>query len=353
MQFSRHYFILFVFTGLIGLIAPIAQPATAQSDPIQMQLITDVTGSVFVYFPSLPASHYEIRWQWNEPPTDEAEWQPLHPFSGAYYRYVTSPPDTGNPVCQHHAFYAELRDLSGDIITLSTPFTIDEEVDVLINVLWPEQAMNGYTNQDSLVVQVIDQQDCSGLQRGRLSIGGMSHNLIITPPDQTAPFYAYQIPLQEGEMRVQFFIQDKMRNTSFQDFTLVRDVTPPTLANTRAAIQRMVQPAQLTITGEFSDVYAPLPWAIEWQFLNSDGAVIGDPVFHTLNAEEVQSTGSAFLMAESNPFQINVSVGAIPDQAAALHVKLFDRAGNSQAIAPVQLTTVAQTYSIYLPLIDR
>lgn len=353
MQFSRHYFILFVFTGLIGLIAPIAQPATAQSDPFQIRLIKELSGSIFVYFPNLSSPHYEMRWQWNAPPTDEAEWKPLQTFGDVYYRYVSSPPDTGNPLCQRHTFYADLRDQSGDIITLSAPFTIDPEVDVLINVLWPEQAMSGYTNQDSLVVQVIDQQDCSGLQQGRLSIDGMSHNLIITPPEQTAPFYAYQIPLQEGEMRAQFVIQDKMRNTSFQDFTLVRDVTPPTLANTRAAIQSMVQPAQLTITGEFSDVYAPLPWAIEWQFLNSDGAVIGDPVFHTLNAEEVRSTGSAFLMAESNPFQINVSVGAIPDQATALHVKLFDRAGNSQAIAPVQLTTVAQTYSIYLPLIDR
>ncbi|WP_322512878.1 hypothetical protein [Chloroflexus sp.] len=356
MQVLRRCFVSFILVSLLGIVSLIGQPVTAQSGEPYMQLngFIERTGEVSVDIAQLPATIHEVRWSWNQPPAVDAAWEPLNVFRGYAIHFVKAPPDTGNPLCQHHTLYAELRDQNGDTILLSEPFTIDRSLDMLVNIAWPSYAMAGYTNQDEIMVQFIDNQDCSGILTGYLVINeDVFHNLLITPPSQPAPFRAYRLSLAEGEMIASVSGRDRQSNVAYQTITFVRDVTPPTLADTRVAINTTPPDNHLVITGQFADAYAPLPWAIEWQFMNRDGTMIGDPVYHILNPDEVQSSETALLSANSTPFRISVGLGSIPAHAVALRVKLFDRAGNGQAIDPIQLTLPNSTFNIYVPLIKR
>lgn len=356
MPVLRRCFVSFILVSLLGIVSLIGQPVIAQSGQPFMQLSRPLnqTGEVVVDFAQLPLTIRELRWSWNQPPAVDAGWDPLDVFHGFAFRYVSAPPDIGNPLCQYHIFYAELRDQSGDTILLSEPFIIDRSVDMLVNIAWPSYAMAGYTNQDEIMVQFIDNQDCSGIETGYLVIDEeVFHNLVITPPSQPAPFRAYRVSQAEGSMSAVFFIYDRESNFAYQTRTFVRDVTPPTLADTQAAIDTTAQDNHLVITGRFADAYAPMPWAVGWQFFDRDGNAIGDEVYHILNADEVQTDTPELSTADDGSFRINVELGLLPNYATTMRIRLFDRAGNGQFIEPITLITPTPLYTVYIPLAER
>ncbi|WP_322494351.1 hypothetical protein [Chloroflexus sp.] len=352
----RRRIVLIAITAVIWVRLALIPAAIAQSDRPQLQLSNyiDRIGQVLVDFWQLPPTTSELRWRWNQPPVDDSAWEPLLVFQGFAFAYVPGPPETSNPLCQHHTFYAELRDVDGNTTLLSAPLTIDRAVDMIVNVRWPEYAMTGYTNQDTIMVQMIDNNDCTGLRLGVFSIDDeVLYDLPIISIAQSARYDEYPLLAKEGGMVLYFIAYDGLSNIGYLELPLVRDVTPPMVTQTITRVERGEQISQLTISGQFLDVYAPLPWAIEWRFVNRYGVSIGQPVYHVLGAHEVQSEGNGVTTASGSPFQLSVSLGAIPNDAAAVHLKLFDRAGNGQEIEPVAFTVPDITYTVYIPLAVR
>ncbi|WP_322490136.1 hypothetical protein [Chloroflexus sp.] len=357
MQLSyRRRLVLVAIVGVVWLRLALIPSAIAQSGRPQLQLSNyiDRIGQVLVDFWQLPLTTRELRWSWNQPPVDDNAWEPLEVFQGFAFAYVPGPPETGNLLCQHHTFYAELRDVDGNTTLLSAPLTIDRAVDMIINVRWPEYAMTGYTNQDTIMVQMINNNDCTGLRLGVFSIDDeVLYDLPIISIEQSARYDAYQLLAKEGEMMLYFIAYDGLSNIGYLELPFVRDVTPPLVTQTITRVERGDQSSQLTISGQFMDAHAPLPWAIEWRFVNRYGVPIGQPVYHVLGAQEVQGEDDGALATNSSPFQLNVSLGVIPNDAAAIHLKLFDRAGNGQELEPVAFTVPDITYTVYIPLAVR
>lgn len=357
MQRSYHRrIVLIAITALIWLGMAFAPSTIAQSGRPQLQLSNyiDQIGQVLVDFWQLPPTTRELRWSWNQPPVDDNAWEPLLVFQGFAFAYVPGPPETSNPLCQHHTFYAELRDVDGNTTLLSAPLTIDRAVDMIVNVRWPEYAMTGYTNQDTIMVQMIDNNDCTGLRSGAFSVDDeILYDLPILSIEQSAHYDAYQLLTKEGGMILYFLAYDRRSNVGYLEMPLVRDVTPPVVTNVIASVERGEQSSRLIVSGQFMDTYAPLPWAIEWQFVNRYGVPIGQPVYHVLGEHEVQSEGNGSLATSGSPFQLNVSLGVITNDAAAVHLKLFDRAGNGQALEPVAFPVPDIMYTVYIPLAVR
>lgn len=352
----RRRIVLIAITALIWLGMAFAPSTIAQSGRPQLQLSNyiDQIGQVLVDFWQLPPTTRELRWSWNQPPVDDNAWESLPVFQGFAFAYVPGPPETSNPLCQHHTFYAELRDVDGNTTLLSAPLTIDRAVDMIVNVRWPEYAMTGYTNQDTIMVQMIDNNDCTGLRRGSFSIDDeVLYELPIISIEQSTHYDEYQLLAKEGAMTLYFIAYDRLSKIGYLELPFVRDVTPPIVTQTIAHVERGEQSSQLTVSGQFADAHAPLPWAIEWRFVNRYGIPISQPVYHILSAHEVQGAGTGMLTASGSPFQLNVSLGTIPDDAAVMYLKLFDRAGNGQELEPVAFTVPNIPYTVYIPLAVR
>ncbi|RMD73246.1 MAG: hypothetical protein D6823_13640, partial [Chloroflexi bacterium] len=259
------------------------------------------------------------------------------------------PPDTGNPLCQHHTFYAELRKQDGSTFVLSSPFAIDRSVDVEVDLLWSSHAMVGYTNQDTVKLKVLDDQECTGIMAaGITSDMVVGYNIPLTDE-----YYTYRLPFNEGPITLYFEFVDRANNREFRQIEIIRDTTPPVLSAIAATIAPADQGHQLTITGQFTDTYAHLPWAIEWQFIDHTGSSIGDPVFHILHESEVLLPETVRLLTAATPFQITIGIEAIPAQAAGISFRLFDRAGNGQTSEPMMFTTPPTVHTVYVPLVGR
>jgi hypothetical protein len=163
----------------------------------------------------------------------------------------------------------------------------------------------------------------------------------------------FPLPEREGEIVTTVVVNGEHITNSRQiDFVVTRDVTPPVLTNTNAAVEIADQSTRLIMSGQFADAYAPLPRAIEWQFLARDGTTIGTPIFHILTDDEVQALTNAVPASDGTPYQLAVALGAVPNQAHTLQVRVFDRAGNGQPITPIQLST-SVPHIVHIPFIGR
>ncbi|WP_298402910.1 hypothetical protein [uncultured Chloroflexus sp.] len=349
---NRRHPMLFLFLGLIWFCSWVVQPVAAQSEIIMYvfrQVRSD--GNVIVEFSQLPVGFNEVRWRWNEPPTDADPWQPIvFVYAGYGNIIIQAPPDTG-VVCQQYELHAQIRDQGGNLISLQGGFFKDNSVDVQINLVTPQRAMSGYTNQDTILVSIIGDNECAGLRDGGISIDQTV--LYIFEADVPDRYEAeYPLPAVERPISLSMALFDRVSNVVVHDVSIVRDVTPPTLADIRATATVVEDGTRLTITGQFNDAHAPLPWAVEWQFVTSDGVELGEPVYHVLEASEVQAGSAATLAATSTPFGLNVLFEAPPQQASALRIQLFDRAGNGRAIDPVMITSTV-SHTVYVPLVGR
>jgi hypothetical protein len=349
----RRQIVFIVLVGLLASVGLIPHRVIAQtSTPAPLMYLSnyiDRFGEVLVDFANLPPTTQELRWRWNELPADDEAWEELPVGNGFAFQYVSPPPDTGNPLCQHHTFYAELRKQDGSTFVLSSPFAIDRSVDVEVDLLWSSHAMVGYTNQDTVKLKVLDDQECTGIMAaGITSDMVVGYNIPLTDE-----YYTYRLPFNEGPITLYFEFVDRANNREFRQIEIIRDTTPPVLSAIAATIAPADQGHQLTITGQFTDTYAHLPWAIEWQFIDHTGSSIGDPVFHILHESEVLLPETVRLLTAATPFQITIGIEAIPAQAAGISFRLFDRAGNGQTSEPMMFTTPPTVHTVYVPLVGR
>ncbi|ABY34145.1 MAG TPA: hypothetical protein DEF43_08240 [Chloroflexus aurantiacus] len=355
MFLSNHRHSLWITCwGLVWILLLLSQPTAAQSTQPQMQVgdhIT-ITGRIEVTFTGLPSTIDKIRWSWNQEPTDEVSWRWIEVEDGNATKWVNPPPDYNNydpeapPI-----LYVQLLDLDGTIISLNAPFIRARPIEVTMELLPPERAMSGYTNQNHVNVRLVN---IFGGKQGYVAIPHpdelVIHDFFFN--DQPALQPEYPLPALEGEILIYVAVWGEETANSKSDwFSLIRDITPPTLTHTQADVDTAGTPARLVMSGRFTDKYAPLPHAIEWQFVASDGSTIGSPVFHVLSETEVGAITTAVLSTEGTPYQLQVTLDTIPVEARMLQVRLFDRAGNSQAIEPIQLPNTSHT--VHIPFVGR
>lgn len=350
MLLSNHRRSLWIICwGLVWMLLLLSQPTAAQSTQPQMQVDDHIsaTGWIEVTFTGLPSTIDKVRWSWHQEPTDEVSWTWIEVANGNATKMVNPPDDSAGE--EPPMLYVQLLDLDGTIISLHAPFIKARPIDVSIEFIPPERAMDGYTNQNQTTIRMVNIFGCK------------TGFLLVLPSDDIHDFFfddqpvlqqEYPLPALEGEIWIYVVVQgEDTENSRSNWLSLIRDITPPMLTHTKADVDTVGTPARLVMSGQFADTFAPLPHAIEWQFVASDGSTIGVPVFHVLRETEVWMKTTATLGTEGTPYQLQVALDTIPVQARMLQVRLFDRAGNSQAIEPIQLTNTSHT--VHIPFVGR
>ncbi len=338
---------------LVWILLLCTQPLAAQSGQPHLELdnYIDVGWCVDGFFTNLPSTIDAVRWRWNQEPTDDQRWLWFTVQDGTATRCLTI---TDEDLSQDPPIvYVQLRDLDGTIISLSAPFIKAPPIQVTIEIVSPERAMNYYTNRDHVTLRVINH---SGGHDGYIAIwyepGIVFHDFSLSPQEEFQR--DFPLPEREGEIVTTVVVNgERITNSRQIDFVVTRDVTPPVLTNTNATVETTDQSTRLIISGQFADAYAPLPRAVEWQFLARDGTTIGAPVFHILTDDEVQAVTTAALVSDGTPYQLAVALGAVPNQAHTLQVRVFDRAGNGQPITPIQLNSTSIPHIVHIPFIGR
>lgn len=342
------------FVTLIWLVSCIAQPVVAQSESPYMYFYPtlDDNGMASAVFEMLPPGIQEFRWRWDQLPSEENVWEAINVSHNYAFIRFPLPFGADDPLCRNHTLYAEFRDANGNTTLLHAPLIIDQDVHASINVAWPSYAMAGYTNQETVLVQVLDNQDCTGIEQAIMFIDNeIFHYLNINT--NAEEFGAYELAPREGLMTIYALATDAVSNPMYYTVSFTRDITPPVLTQVQAVIDDSSHPTRLVVTGRFTDTYTPSPWAIEWQFLDGNGRTIGDAVYHILDANEVQAEVASLSSADQVPFQMSVALGSLPNHAATMQVRIFDRAGNGQLIEPITLITPLPLYTVYIPLAGR
>jgi hypothetical protein len=339
--------------SLMWVLVLCSQPLAAQSAQPYMELdnYIEFDWCVNGFFTNLPSTIDAVRWRWNQEPTDDQRWSWFTVQNGTASRCMTI---TNEDLRQNPPIlYVQLRDLDGTIISLSAPFIKEPPIQVTIEIVSPERAMSHYTNRDYVTLRVINH---SGGRDGYMAIWDQPsivfHDFLLSSQEEFQK--NFPLPEREGEIVTTVVVNGEHITNSRQiDFVVTRDVTPPVLTNTNAAVEIADQSTRLIISGQFADAYAPLPRAIEWQFLARDGTTIGTPIFHILTDDEVQAVTTAALVSDGTPYQLAVALGAVPNHAHTLQVRVFDRAGNGQPITPIQLNRTSVPHIVHIPFIGR
>lgn len=355
MQFiPYHCYRLMGFVTLIWLVSLITQPVVAQSESPYMYFdyTLDDNGMASAFFEMLPLGIQEFRWRWDQLPSEENVWEAIDVNYNYAFIQFPMPFGADEPLCRNHTLYVEFRDANGNTTLLHAPLIIDQDVHASINVEWPSYAMAGYTNRETVLVQVLDNQDCTGLEQAIMFIDNEVFSYL-TINASAEDFGAYKLAPREGLMTIYALVTDAVSNPMYYTVSFTRDITPPVLTQVQAVIDDSSLPNRLVVTGRFSDNYTPSPWAIEWQFLDGNGLAISDAIYHILDADEVQAETTSLSSADQVPFQMSVALGSLPSQAATMHVRVFDRAGNGQLIEPITLITPVPSYTVYIPLAGR
>ncbi|WP_298819253.1 hypothetical protein [Chloroflexus sp.] len=340
--------LLFIQLGLLGVLPA---PLRAQDQEVTMFVSDSINydNSAFVIIWA-PEGFNEFRWRWEEPLDGSEEWQRL--FFSTYFGYTKSipmPPNFANDRCQDYLLFAEIRDPNGNIVPLQATARFLLDINAQIEIIWPERAMPGYTNQEVIQLRVTDNLNC------------ISRSVSVSVDNEIEyfnRFYGqvftrdYALFAEERVMSVFVSIREANNGDQRLEFQVIRDITPPVLHQINARLGMSHQPAQISISGLFLDAYAPLPWAIEWQFVDANDSPVGEPVYHILSEDEVEQSTELTSANEGTAFHLNVPLteSPIPAEARALRVSLFDRAGNGQAISPIP---IAPQYTVFLPFVER
>ncbi|MEF3273955.1 MAG: hypothetical protein K6356_06065 [Chloroflexus sp.] len=342
---KNHRFIWILLVCQLSLFLVLPTSARAQDEYIVVwvsMLIRD-DNTVLVSFMGDLENFSEIRWRWNQPPDANDEWTS---FSGHEYFadvIVSLPPNYVPSSCQKYPLFIDLRRQNGTIRTLEAFAQFDNNFNPQATLMWPERAMAGYTNQNTIRIEVKDPQACTS-REGTVRVQYSQTYFILSPGESFN--VEFPLPNEDTKMPVIIRLWRLMVGSLYHELELIRDTTPPVLANINARIDDGLHWSNIEIAGDFVDTYAPLPWAIEWQFLTSNGHPIGEPVYHVLTADEVWSEGGT-------AFQLNVSLPmmAVPAQAEAVQVSLFDRAGNGQMIASP--LPIVPRHTVFIPFVGR
>lgn len=350
---NQHRSLWIVSWSLIWVLLEYTQPLAAQSGQPHLELgnSIDFNWCVDGFFTNLPSTIDAVRWRWNQEPTDDQRWQWFTVQNGTATRclIITNEDLKQDPP----VVYVQLRDLDGTIISLSATFIKEPPIQFTIEIVSPERAMNYYTNRDHVTLRVINH---SGGHDGYIAIwyepGIVFHDFLLSPQEEFQR--DFPLPEREGEIVTTVVVNgERITNSRQIDFVVTRDVTPPVLTNTNATVETTDQSTRLIMSGQFADTYAPLPRAVEWQFLARDGTTIGAPVFHILTDDEVQAVTTAALVSDGTPYQLAVALGAVPNHVHTLQVRVFDRAGNGQPITPIQLNSTSVPHIVHIPFIGR
>ncbi len=346
----KHRFMYLLLLCQIGLLAILPARTGAQMPDIEMRVSDLVLGDeAIVNILFVPDEFTEVRWRWNEPLDGSEPWHSLDVDSYYGYFEVPFPPNFVSDRCESYPLYAEIRDQDGTIVPLQAIARFMIGMNTQIDLIWPERAMAGYTNQDMIKVRITDNLNCTGrevfVRINDEESGG-------TQFSEEVFINEYTLIAEERVMSVQVLVFGGIFHMDRQTFQLTRDVTPPALEQISARLEVSSPNTHIEISGRFLDTYAPLPWAIEWQVVDRNGDPMGEPVYHILTTDEIAQLETSAQAGEGTPFRLTVPLTEtiLPFGAHALQISLFDRAGNGRAIDPIPLP---MRHTVFVPLVGR